>query len=305
MVTCRRINGRITSTRGFETEYPFAPHFLNINGHLLHFLDEGEGPPVVMVHGNPTWSFYFRRLTARLSTEFRTLVPDHIGCGFSDKPGTEAYNYTLSSRVADLDAFLACTVPEGKLNLIVHDWGGMIGLAWALDHPDRIDRLVITNTSGFFLPKAKRFPWMLWAIKYLNWFAVPAVLGLNLFSKGALYLGAATRLSGRVKKGLTAPYNSWKNRIATLKFVQDIPLDRADPAWEVVARVDQQLHRLNPNQVLLLWGAKDFVFDTCFLDEFLIRLPGAQSHVFEDAGHYLFEDKPEETAEQIHRFLVS
>jgi len=305
MVTCRRINGRITSTRGFETEYPFAPHFLNINGHLVHYLDEGEGPPVVMVHGNPTWSFYFRRLVTRLSKEFRTLVPDHIGCGFSDKPGPDVYDYTLASRVADLDTFLACTVPEGKLNLIVHDWGGMIGLAWALDHPDRIDRVVITNTSGFFLPTAKRFPWILWVIKYMDWVAVPAVLGLNLFSKGALYLGACTRLSFRVKKGLTAPYNSWKNRMATLKFVQDIPLDRADPAWEVVARVDQQLDRLDPKQVLFLWGAKDFVFDTCFLDEFLTRLPGAQSHVFEDAGHYLFEDKPEETAEQIHRFLVS
>lgn len=305
MVTCRRINGRITSTRGFETEYPFAPHFLNINGHLLHYLDEGEGTPVVMVHGNPTWSFYFRRLATRLSKEFRTLVPDHIGCGFSDKPGPDVYNYTLASRVADLDTFLARTVPEGKLNLIVHDWGGMIGLAWALDHLDRVDRLVITNTSGFFLPKAKRFPWMLWMVKYLDWFSVPAVLGLNLFAQGALYLGACTRLRPEVKKGLTAPYNTWKNRIATLKFVQDIPLDPADPAWKVVARVDQQLDRLDPKQVLLLWGAKDFVFDTSFLDEFLTRLTGAQSHVFEDAGHYLFEDKPEETAEQIHRFLVS
>jgi haloalkane dehalogenase len=305
MVTCRRINGRITSTRGFETEYPFAPHFSNINGHQLHYLDEGEGSPVVMVHGNPTWSFYFRRLVTRLSKEFRTLVPDHIGCGFSDKPGPGVYDYTLASRVADLDTFLARTVPEEKLNLIVHDWGGMIGLAWALDHLDRVDRLVITNTSGFFLPTAKRFPWMLWMVKYLDWFSVPAVLGLNLFAQGALYLGACTRLRPEVKKGLTAPYNSPQNRIATLKFVQDIPLDPADPAWEVVARVDQQLDRLDPNQVLLLWGAKDFVFDTSFLDEFLTRLTGAQSHVFEDAGHYLFEDKPEETAEQIHRFLVS
>ncbi len=82
MVTSRRINGRVTSTREFEAEYPFSPHFLNINGHLLHYLDEGAGPPVVMVHGNPTWSFYFRHQVTRLSKEFRTLVPDHIGCGF-------------------------------------------------------------------------------------------------------------------------------------------------------------------------------------------------------------------------------
>jgi cis-3-alkyl-4-acyloxetan-2-one decarboxylase len=305
MVTQRRINGRVTSTKGFETQYPFAPHYLNVNGHLLHYLDEGKGPPVLMIHGNPTWSFYFRHLVHDLSKAFRTLVPDHIGCGFSDKPDPEAYDYTLASRVADLDALVTHTVPEGKLDLIVHDWGGMIGLAWALDHPDRVNKLVITNTAGFFLPEKKRFPWILWAVKHMNWFAVPAVLGFNLFSVGALYLGACTRLPSRVKKGLTAPYNSRLNRIATLKFVQDIPLTPKDASWEVVARVEQRLGRLNPDQVLLLWGAKDFVFDTCFLDEFLVRLPGAKSHVFADAGHYLFEDKPLETADLIHRFLVS
>jgi cis-3-alkyl-4-acyloxetan-2-one decarboxylase len=305
MVTQRRINGRVTSTKGFETQYPFAPHYLDVNGHRLHYLDEGKGPPVLMIHGNPTWSFYFRHLVHDLSKEFRTLVPDHIGCGLSDKPDPEAYDYTLASRVADLDALVTHTVPEGKLDLIVHDWGGMIGLAWALDHPDRVNKLVITNTAGFFLPEKKRFPWILWAVKHMNWFAVPAVLGFNLFSVGALYLGACTRLPSRVKKGLTAPYNSRLNRIATLKFVQDIPLTPKDASWEVVARVEQRLGRLNPDQVLLLWGAKDFVFDTCFLDEFLVRLPGARSHVFADAGHYLFEDKPLETADLIHRFLVS
>lgn len=305
MVTRRRINGRVTTTKEFENQYPFAPHYLNVNGHLLHYLDEGTGSPVLMVHGNPTWSFYFRHLVNHLSKEFRTLVPDHMGCGFSDKPDPKVYDYTLGSRVADLDAFVAHTVPEGKLDLIVHDWGGMIGLAWALDHPDRVNRLVITNTSGFLLPETKRFPWILWAVKYLNWLAVPAVLGLNLFSVGALYLGACTRLPAVVKKGLTAPYNSRKNRIATLKFVQDIPLNPTDKSWKIVHHVDQRLRNLSPDQVLFLWGAKDFVFDTCFLDEFLVRLPGAQSHVFSDAGHYLFEDKPEETADRIHRFLVS
>jgi cis-3-alkyl-4-acyloxetan-2-one decarboxylase len=305
MVTERRINGRMVSTKGFEKEYPFAPHYLDINGHTLHYLDEGDGPPLLMVHGNPTWSFYFRNLVRGLSKEFRTLVPDHIGCGFSDKPDHKSYDYTLASRVKDLDALVAHTVPQGKISLIVHDWGGMIGLAWALDNPDRVDKLVITNTAGFFLPDKKRFPFVLWLIKYIKWVAVPAILGLNLFSVGALYLGAKTRLPSRVKKGLTAPYNCWKNRIATLKFVQDIPLDHTDKSWDVVDHVDRHLTRIHPDQVLFLWGEKDFVFDTCFLDEFLRRLPGARYHLFEDAGHYLFEDKPEQTYDFIYTFLVS
>lgn len=305
MVTKRRINGRILSSAAFESEYPFAPHYLGINGHTLHYLDEGSGPPVLMVHGNPTWSFYFRNLVSRLSREFRILVPDHIGCGFSDKPDPGSYDYTLASRVADLDALVTRTVPRGRLSLVVHDWGGMIGLAWALDNLNRVDKLIITNTAGFFLPEKKQLPFVLWLIKHVNGAAIPAILGLNLFSVGALYLGACTRLSSRAKKGLTAPYNCWKNRIATLKFVQDIPLDPADKSWDTVNRVDRHLDRLNPDQVLFLWGARDFVFDTFFLDEFLTRLPGARSHVFEDAGHYLFEDKPEETADLIHRFLVS
>jgi cis-3-alkyl-4-acyloxetan-2-one decarboxylase len=305
MVTERRINGRMVSTKGFEKEYPFAPHYLDINGHTLHYLDEGDGPPLLMVHGNPTWSFYFRNLVRGLSKEFRTLVPDHIGCGFSDKPDHKSYDYTLASRVKDLDALVAHTVPQGKISLIVHDWGGMIGLAWALDNPDRVDKLVITNTAGFFLPDKKRFPFVLWLIKYIKWVAVPAILGLNLFSVGALYLGAETRLPSVVKKGLTAPYNCWKNRIATLKFVQDIPLDHTDKSWDVVDHVDRHLTRIHPDQVLFLWGEKDFVFDTCFLDEFLRRLPGARYHLFEDAGHYLFEDKPEQTYDFIYTFLVS
>jgi haloalkane dehalogenase len=303
VVTERIINNRLLSTKGFAAQYPFTSHFLDINGHALHYLDEGAGSPVLMVHGNPTWSFYFRHLVHRLSHTHRTIVPDHMGCGFSDKPDQGDYDYTLASRVRDLDALVAHAVPEGKISLIVHDWGGMIGLAWALDHLDRVDKLVITNTAGFFLPENKRFPIILWMIKHVHWFAVPAILGLNLFSLGALYLGAHTRLSAETKKGLTAPYNSWKNRIATLKFVQDIPLTRKDRSWPVVDRVDRQLARILPEQVLFLWGTKDFVFDTRFLDEFLRRLPGAECHLFADAGHYLFEDKPIETGDLIHRFL--
>ncbi len=298
------INKKQNSRKGFQDLYPFGSHFLNIKGHDLHYVDEGKGAPVFMVHGNPTWSFYYRNLVTHLSKEFRTIAPDHIGCGFSDKPGAADYDYTLASRINDLDALIEHLCPDEKISLILHDWGGMIGLAWALDHPDKIDKIVITNTSGFFLPGEKSFPIRLWLIKYLNWFGVPAVLGLNAFARGALYMGSETKLAPAVKKGLIAPYNSWKNRIATLKFVQDIPIDKKDKSFNLVDHVDKRLTQLNEEKLLFLWGAKDFVFDLTFLNEFRQRFPKAACRVFQDAGHYLFEDKPKETLELIKSFLT-
>jgi len=297
------INDKLTSTKDFEDLYPFESRFMNINGHDLHYIDEGNGKPVIMVHGNPTWSFYYRHLIQTLSPDFRTIVPDHIGCGFSDKPGTEAYDYTLESRVKDLDTLIDHLNINEKISLILHDWGGMIGLAWAVDHIDRIDKIIITNTAGFFLPKEKQFPFLLWIIKYTRIFSVPAVLGLNVFAKGALYLCSKTKLPPNVKKGLIEPYNSWKNRIATLKFVQDIPISKKDQSYAIVDHVDQHLKQLDDASLLFLWGAKDFVFDLAFLNEFRRRFPQAATHVFHDAGHYLFEDKPEETARLIEIFL--
>lgn len=302
MVT-RTINGQLTSTKGFENLYPFEPRYARINGNQMHYVDQGKGAPVLMVHGNPTWSFYFRHLITGLSGRFRTIAPDHIGCGFSDKPSAKTYDYTLDQRVADLDALIRRLDINEKMSLIVHDWGGMIGLAWALDHLDRVDKIVITNTSGFFLPASKRLPAALWAIKYLAPFAVPAVLGANIFARGALYLASETRLPQSVKKGLVAPYNSWKNRIATLKFVQDIPITAKDRSYAGVRKVDQGLCALDPEKLMFLWGARDFVFDIHFLEEFKNRFPQSCAHVFEDAGHYLFEDKPGPCLELIQKFL--
>jgi len=299
----KRINDKLTSTNGFEDLYPFDSHFMNINGHDLHYIDKGEGKPVLMVHGNPTWSFYFRHLIKSLSRNFRAIAPDHIGCGLSDKPSAKTYEYTLESRVKDLDSLIRHLNINERITLIVHDWGGMIGLAWAVDHLEKIDKIIITNTAGFFLPQGKRFPFRLWLIKYIKFFAVPAVLGLNLFAKGALYFASQKKLSPEVKKGLVAPYNSWRNRIATLKFVQDIPLSQADQSYAIVNHVDQNLSRLDESALLFLWGAKDFVFDLAFLNEFKARFPGAAFHVFHDAGHYLFEDKPEESSRLIEAFL--
>jgi len=300
----KSINGTLTSTQAFAELYPFESKFMDIGGHALHYVDEGRGKPVVMIHGNPTWSFYFRNLIDGLSKNFRAIAPDHIGCGFSDKPDAKAYAYTLESRVRDLETFVNELNITEKIHLVVHDWGGMIGLAFAVRHPEMVDKIIITNTSGFFLPKEKTFPFLLRLIKYVPFFAAPAVLGLNAFARGALYLAAEKKLSRKVKIGLIAPYNSWKNRIATLKFVQDIPICEKDQSYALVDHVDRHLHLLAESRLLFLWGARDFVFDLTFLNEFKRRFPRAETHVFYDAGHYLFEDKPKETLGLINAFLT-
>jgi haloalkane dehalogenase len=212
-------------------------------------------------------------------------------------------NRELERRVADLETLVDRLELNEKLTLVGHDWGGMIGLAWAVDNIEKIDKIIITNTSGFFLPENKKFPFLLWMIKYLPFFSVPAVLGLNLFARGALYLATKKPLDPRVKKGLIEPYNSWKNRIATLKFVRDIPISEKDESHAIVDHTDKHLCRLESADLMFLWGAGDFVFDLHFLDEFKKRFPAAPCHVFHDAGHYLFEDKPEETACLIEKFL--
>jgi pimeloyl-ACP methyl ester carboxylesterase len=141
--------------------YPFSSHFLETRGLRLHYLDEGprDGPPVLMLHGNPTWSFYYRNLVLALRGQYRCIVPDHIGCGLSDKPGDESYDYRLRSRIEDLDTLLGTLDLRQPLTLVGHDWGGMIGFAWAVRNPDRIARCVVLNTAAFPMPdRALRRP---------------------------------------------------------------------------------------------------------------------------------------------------
>jgi len=135
--------------------YPFKGKYLNLGNHKLHYLDEGSGKPVFMIHGNPTWSFFYRNLIPALSKFMRVIVPDHVGCGLSDRPTDEQYSYTLESRLSDLDKLINHIAPTGKISLVVHDWGGMIGTSWAVRNASRIESIVFLNTAGFGLPQGK------------------------------------------------------------------------------------------------------------------------------------------------------
>lgn len=295
--------------------YPFKPKRFEVRpGLTMSYLDEGpaDGEVVVMLHGNPSWSYYWRNLVSGLSDaaaakRYRCIVPDHIGMGYSDKPDDAAdasprYDYTLQSRVDDLSTLLDHLAIRGPVTLAVHDWGGMIGFGWALSHAAQVKRLVILNTGAFPLPAAKKMPWRL-SLGRDSRMGGYLIRRFNLFARGAARIGTRRKLSAQVRHAYTAPYDDWQNAISTLRFMQDIPLQPGDKAWALVAESGRRLPEFADRPTFIGWGLKDFVFDQHFLAGFRSALPNAEVTAFEDAGHYVLEDKPAELVPAIRKFL--
>jgi len=298
------LNNKPIDLSRFRHLYPFESHYMDIKGFKYHYVDEGAGSPVIMVHGNPTWSFYYRQLVQALSKEHRAIAVDHIGCGLSDKPHQDDYEYTLDRRVKDLEDFIGRLELKDKLTLVLHDWGGMIGMTYALKHMDRVDKIILLNTAAFFPPQGRSLPTRLKLIRHIKPFATLAVLGCNVFARSALFMATAKGLPADVRSGLLAPYNSWQNRMATLKFVEDIPLRPGDASFETVKTTQDNLYRLDKIPMLICWGMKDFVFTPAYLEEWRHRFPDATVHTFEDAGHYVLEDAAETVIDHIRVFML-
>jgi haloalkane dehalogenase len=285
--------------------WPHVQHRAQVGGHAMAYVDEGSGPPVVLVHGNPTWSFYYRSLLAALPPlGLRVLAPDHIGMGRSDKPSAQDYPHTLSRRVADFGEWLNGLDLTEPVSLVVHDWGGAIALSWAVDHADSIDKLVILNTGFFPLPVGKALPWMLKTAR-LPLVGDLAVRRLNAFSLGATVMGTARPLlRPEARAGLLAPYDSPEHRVAVSQFVQDIPVSESDPSHAVLARTESRLPLLADKPALVCWGMQDPVFDEVVLDHLLTLLPRAEVHRYADAGHYVLEDAADRIVPLVSRLLA-
>lgn len=285
--------------------YPWTPKRWDRGQAIeMSYLDEGprDGAPVVMVHGNPTWSIYYRRLIAALRGP-RMIVPDHVGMGLSDKPSDARYAYTLASRIDDLGRLLDHLVPRGKVSLVAHDWGGMIAMAWATEHPERVERIALMNTAAFPLPSELRLPGVLRFTR--TPIGALLVRGGNAFALGASHLCTTrTPMPRAVRRAYCAPYDSWAHRVATLRFVQDIPLDARDASHRIVQSTGRKLELLRDVPFSITWGEKDFVFGEAFLREWERRVPHADVLRIADAGHYVIEDAPEEVVPRLVRFLT-
>ncbi|MGV3527024.1 MAG: alpha/beta fold hydrolase [Candidatus Sericytochromatia bacterium] len=278
--------------------------FFDLQGLKLHYLDQGQGDPVVMVHGNPSWSLYYRNLVEALSPSYRCIVPDHIGCGFSDKPDDSRYTYTLSRRIDDLEALLAHLGVNQRITLVMHDWGGLIGMGFATRHPEMIERLVILNTAAFDLPPGKNgIPPLLRFCRDTRagaWLIENA----NAFSVAASWLGCTAHpMNAALRAAYQLPYKSRKERIATLRFIQDIPLNPNDPAHATLLGVQERLSLFKDTPALIAWGLKDPVFDADYLAEWERRMPQAEVHRYPHAGHYILEDMQADLIPKIQAFL--
>jgi haloalkane dehalogenase len=279
--------------------YPFASNWLELDGLRYHYLDEGprDAPPVVLLHGNPTWSFYYRHLIPPLSQTHRVIVPDHMGCGLSDKP--QDYPYTLAQHIKNVERLLAHLALE-RVSLALHDWGGVIGMGYAMRHREKIVRLAIFNTAAFVLPLIpKRI-----RLCRSNLFGSLIVRGLNAFAGLATFMAVSRPMSPEVRQGYLAPYNNWRNRIAIHRFVQDIPLEADHPTRPLLVEIEASLAQFRHHPMLIIWGAKDFCFtERDFLAEWRKRFPEARVHVLPDAGHYVVEDAYERIAPWLVGFL--
>jgi haloalkane dehalogenase len=305
-----RLTDRETAARArlapIAAEFPFAPRFFehppgtDAAGALQHFVDEGPREPraVVFVHGNPTWSFAFRRPLLALRGERRCIGVDHLGCGLSDKPAR--FPYRLEGHVENLERLLSALGLE-RITLVLHDWGGPIGLGFARRHSEKIERLVLCNTAAF--PLDGRLPLRLAACRWPV-FGKLAVRGLNAFARGATWMAVAKPLTPLAKRGYLLPYDSWENRIANHAFVEDIPLGPGHPSWSELAAIERALAGFRDRPVRLLWGVRDWVFTERVLSEWQRRFPRALVRRFEHAGHYLFEDEPEAFVEELRRSLA-
>jgi cis-3-alkyl-4-acyloxetan-2-one decarboxylase len=278
--------------------YPFASREMNLGGHRYHYVDEGQGETLLLVHGNPTWSFYWRELIRALSPKYRMIAVDHMGCGLSDKP--RHYRYQLSQHIDNLSTLVE-KLDLGRVTLLAHDWGGPIGLGAAQACPQRFARYVLFNTAAF---RSQQIPWRIRVCR-TPVLGRLAVQGLNAFARAALNMAIChhERMTPAVRAGLLAPYDNWHHRQAIYRFVEDIPLSVRHPSHATLQGIEERLGQLAVHPWMFIWGMRDWCFTPHFLERFLNFVPQAEVHRLADAGHYVIEDAHERIVPLVDQFI--
>jgi pimeloyl-ACP methyl ester carboxylesterase len=290
-----------TSVNGdFSGTFPFEPRFVDAAGVRLHYVDEGpaQAAPLLFVHGNPTWSYLWRRPIAELSSSgHRCVAFDHMGFGRSDKP-RQLSAYSLERHVDNALALIDA-LELTDVTLIAHDWGGPIGLGALLQRVDRLRGLVLMNTWAWELPS--------FLPPFLREFRTDGLgeilaLGGNLFVE-SIPGGMHRRDTDPVMmEAYRAPFPDYWSRAGTLAFQREIPLTERDRSAPMMGSIHERLPQISA-PVMLVWGMRDPVFQPVFLEQWRELFPNAVTVELEDASHFLVEDSPEAVTGAIEDFL--
>ena len=279
-----------------RNEYPFAPHYFQTAAGRLHYVDEGSGEIVVMLHGNPAWSFLYRKLIKRLSPHYRCIAPDHIGFGLSDKPFE--WSYLPEDHAKNLDALIE-HLDLRNITLVVNDWGGPIGMHYAVNHPQNVKRLIVLNTwawpvdddfhftafSAFMGGPVGRF-----LIRHFNFFA-------NSFMRAAF--GDKNRLSKDVHDHYRNALPTSESRKGSYVFPRQIV---ASTPW--LEQLWRRIAALKDKPTLFVWGMKDVAFREKELQRWQGALPHSHTVRLPAVGHFVSEEAPEELAQAVVTFLA-
>jgi len=275
--------------------YPFQHHYIQLQSGKMHYVDEGEGDIILMIHGTPTWSFLYRDFIKELAKNHRCIAIDHLGFGLSEHP--EDFAGTPEAHAQNLSEFIT-TLDLDNITLVVHDFGGPIGLAAGIQHANRIKQIVLMNS---WLWETKNKPTVVKAASLLNsklgrFLYLDLNFSINVLLKKAFY--NKKKLSKTIKNHYKKPFPTKKSRRSLLQIAQSL-INSSD--W--YATQWQQLAALENKPWHIIWGKYDPYFSMEDLDTWTNRLPHAQVQVL-DCGHFVQEEKPEEVIEHIKTFMA-
>lgn len=277
--------------------YPFESRFIETPMGLMHYVDEGQGDPVLALHGNPSWSFIYRDFIRALAPVSRVVAPDHLGFGLSEKPGDEA-SYSIDRHIRNLEV-LVTTLDLRNITLVMQDWGGPIGLGMAARHPDRIKALVILNTFGFYPPAANMDPDNLILPAPLRLMRTRGigdflVRRLGFFERVAMPTAVADgRRWKEVRHAYTGVFESYSDRAGVMAFPRLIPTTTRHPTARLMIEETGPFLDRFQGPVLGFWGVRDPFFPVEVLHAWRQRLPQANFTELAAAKHYIQEDAPD------------
>ena len=276
-------------------DFPFAPHYVDLDGLRMHYLDEGQGEPILLLHGEPTWSFLYRRMLPALRGRFRCVAPDYIGFGRSDK-WTDPGAYSVRAHYALLERFVAA-LDLRRMTVVVQDWGGPLGLHYAVRHPERMARLVILNTGlmsgdpGTLSPGLES--WREYVLRTPD-------LPIGLILKRAI--GKRYVLSEDVVAAYDAPFPTAESKAGARAFPALIPT-APDAPWAKEMRETKVALARWDKPALVCFSDSDPVFPPQVGQALAGLIPGARFALMPGAGHFLQEEKGPEIAKEILGFV--